>query len=768
MASKNGTEETRTPAAGWRDIVKFDVPASIVVFLVAVPLSLGIALASGAPVYSGLISSVVGGILGGILGGSAMLVSGAAAGMVVVAAGLITQFGWVGMCAITVCAGLLQILFGVSRLARVALGISPAIVHGMLAGIGVTIVLGQLHVILGFAAQSSPLENVRALPADIVADHPWATGVGVLTFAILLVWPKLPATVRKVPGPLAAIVLVTVLATVADLPVERVDIPGNLLAQLSFVPRLPEASFGAFAFGVITVALIASVENLLSAVSVDKLHKGPRSNLSRELIGQGITNMACGSIGGLPVTGVIVRSSTNVMAGARTRWSTILHGVWVLVFTVLLGGLIQQIPMASLAGLLVYVGIKLVNMAHIRTAARHGDMAIYAATLGGVVVLDLMKGVFLGLVVAVILMVRRTMWSGIQADEKGDGWHVVLKGTLSFLSTPRLSLVLNKIPAGKVVHLDLIADYLDHSAVETITDWQTSYEDAGGTVVVHEIGHPWLRTAQTGQPTIHRKVAAISTPRWMASSSDEQSPESERLATDKHGDTTVNPALHRGVETYRRHTAASLQPMLSELAGSQSPKTMLITCADSRIVPSLITSSGPGELFVVRNIGNLVPPHEPTSPAADTSVAAAVEYAVGVLEVEDIVVCGHSSCGAMTAMLDGTPNGYPSLQTWLHGARPSLQRFRSDEPIPLLTPESGDASTDPVDELSKHNVMQQVDHLRAYHCVTAAEREGRLRVSGMFLDLASAGMFSLEEREHEPGEAANLGVVRRIQADAPG
>ncbi|MDQ4021055.1 MAG: SulP family inorganic anion transporter, partial [Actinomycetota bacterium] len=543
--SGDAAEETKTSQTGWRDVVRFDVPASIVVFLVAVPLSLGIALASGAPVYSGLISAVVGGILGGLLGGSALMVSGPAAGMVVVAAGLITQFGWPVMCAITVCAGILQIIFGVSRLARVALGISPAIVHGMLAGIGVTIVLGQLHVLLGFKAASSPLENVRALPADIVAEHPWATAVGALTFAILLVWPKLPAAVRKVPGPLVAVVVVTVLATVADLPVDRVDIPGNLLTQLSFAPRLPEAGFGAFAVGVITVALIASVENLLSAVAVDKMHKGPRAKLSRELVGQGITNMACGSVGGLPVTGVIVRSSTNVMAGARTRWSAIVHGVWVLVFTVLLGGLIQNIPMASLAGLLVYVGIKLVNLGHIRTAARHRDIAIYVATLGGVVLLDLMKGVFLGLVVAVFLMMRRMMWSGIHADKQDDGWHVVLKGTLSFLSTPRLSMILNKIPQGQVVHLDVIADYLDHSAVETITDWQSSYEDAGGTVIVHEIGHPWLRTGQTGEPTIHRKAAAESTPRWMASSSDGQSPESERLATDGNGDITVNPALHR-------------------------------------------------------------------------------------------------------------------------------------------------------------------------------------------------------------------------------
>ncbi|MGW0329383.1 SulP family inorganic anion transporter [Nocardia sp. NPDC003183] len=751
------TETRSSPDAvrsGWREVVKFDLPSSIVVFLVAVPLCLGIALASGAPVYSGLISSVIAGVLGGLLGGSPLMVSGPAAGMVVVVAGLITDLGWAAMCAITVIAGGLQILLGLSRVARVALAISPAVVHAMLAGIGVTIVLGQVHVILGSKAKSSPIENLASMPGDLVAAPLWEVVVGLFTFAILLLWPKLPATVRRVPGPLVAIVLVTLVSTLADLPVGRVDIPGNPLAALSFAPRLPGSELGAFLIGVLSVALIASVENLLSAVAVDKLHRGPRADLNRELIGQGISNIACGAVGGLPVTGVIVRSSTNVMAGARTRWSAVLHGVWVLVFTVALGGLIQNIPMAALAGLLVYVGIKLVDIGHVRTAHRHGDLPVYLATIGGVVLLDLMMGVFLGLAVAAVMMLYRTMWSGIHAEEREDGWHLVIEGSLSFLSTPKLSAVLNSIPPAAVVHVDLVADYLDHCVFETINDWQESYEAGGGLVIVQEIGHPWLSAGRDGTPTVHRKTAAASPAPWMAGWPDWQSPELAELRSDLGAPTTVNPSLQRGVDTYRTHTAASVRPLMNRLSTGQAPKTLLITCADSRIVPNMITASGPGDLFVVRNIGNLVPVSDAvTGPGsvADSSVAAAVEFAVEVLGVEDIVVCGHSSCGAMTAALTGAPGHLPGLNHWIEQTQPSVARMIAGLPAPALGPGPVEQVGSTVDELAKHNVAQQLEHLRTYPTVVAAERAGLLRLAGMYFDIATAGVYLIDQHAVQPG-----------------
>lgn len=492
------------PAADWlRADARADVPASLVVFLVAVPLSLGIAVASGAPIVAGLIAAVVGGIVAGVLGGSPLQVSGPAAGLTVVVAELVAQFGWAVTCAITVGAGVLQMLLGLSRVARAALAISPVVVHAMLAGIGITIALQQLPVLLGGEQHGSALESLAALPAALAGTDLTSLAVGGLVVAVLLAWPRLPAGVRRVPGPLVAVVSATALATVLALPVARVELPGSLLAGIT-PPLLPAGQWAALAGGVLTVALIASVESLLSAVAVDKMHTGARVNLDRELLGQGAANIASGALGGLPVTGVIVRSATNVAAGARTRASAVLHGVWVLVFSVLLVGLVRQVPFAALAGLLVVIGLALVKPADVRTALRTGEIGIYLATVLGVVFLNLLEGVLIGLALTLLDVLRRVVTAGIHAEAVGDPgvrrWRVVVAGSLSFLALPRLTRVLAQVPAGSHVTVELHVDFLDHAAYDTLTAWATQHEAGGGTVAVDEIGTTGLTGARTGPP----------------------------------------------------------------------------------------------------------------------------------------------------------------------------------------------------------------------------------------------------------------------------
>ncbi|WP_439378069.1 SulP family inorganic anion transporter [Amycolatopsis lexingtonensis] len=710
-------------------VLRHDLPASLVVFLVAVPLSLGIALASGAPVAAGLVAAVVGGVVAGALGGSALQVSGPAAGLTVVMAETINTFGWAVTCAITVAAGACQILLGLSRIARAALAISPAIVHGMLAGIGVTIVLGQLHVVLGGKAQSSAVQNIAELPGQIVAHHDSAAIVGVLTIAILLLWPKLPAAVRKVPGPLAAIAVATVVSVVFGMTLPRVELPGDVL-DIRLVPQLPDGGWGAFALAVVTIALIASVESLLSAVAVDKMHTGRRANLDRELVGQGAANMLSGALGGLPVTGVIVRSSTNVSAGAKSRASAVLHGVWVLLFVVLLAGLIQSIPLAALAGLLVHVGAKLVNPGHIRTVLAHGDLPVYLLTLAGVVVFDLLTGVLAGIGLSLVLMLRRTLWSGIHVEREGNSWRVVVEGVLTFLSVPRLSKVLGTIPAGVPVRLELVVDYLDHAAFESLTTWQQAHERAGGTVEVDEVGHPWFGEGKAGRPTRSRLHASRAVPRWLA-------PWSEWQATEG----IPTQQTRNGATEFHRRAAPLLKNTLSGLADGQRPRTLFITCGDSRIVPNLITTSGPGDLFTIRNIGNLVPPGQ-----ADPSMNASIEFAVGVLGVEEIVVCGHSGCGAMAALVDGPPPG--PLSVWLRHAEPSAHRLGSATLDGAVPDREGD-------RLALHNVLQQLDHLREYPSVAAAEAAGKLQLTAMYFAVGTAQvhLFDPAERTFRPAGA---------------
>ena len=704
--------------------LKHDLPASLVVFLVAVPLSLGIAFASGAPIVAGLVAAVVGGLVAGLLGGAPLQVSGPAAGLTVIVAETIERFGWATTCAITVLAGVVQLLLGFSRVARGALAISPAIVHGMLAGIGVTIVLAQVHVILGGDTQTAPVDNLLELPAQLVSADVPATATGLLTLAILLLWTRLPARVRAVPGPLVAVLCATVLTVVTGLSLDRVDVPDNLL-HLELAPAFPDGDWTAFFLAVVTIALVASVESLLSAVAVDKLHNGPRANLDRELVGQGAANITSGALGGLPVTGVIVRSSTNVASGARTRASSVLHGLWVFLFVVFLAGLLREIPLAALAGLLVYIGAKLVNLGRIKEVRQHGDLLVYLATLLGVIGIDLMWGVLLGICVAAVLTLRRLLWSGIRAERDGDGWRIVVEGALAALSIPRLSSVLGTIPAGSTVTLELVVDYLDHAAFETLSNWQQAHERGGGTVIVEELGHPWFARGKEGNPTVDKAAARRAMPKWFAPWSQWQ-----RVAAVVPAQRTAPPSsVLRGTAEYERNVARLMEPTLRRLADVHAPSTMFLTCGDARIVPNVITSSGPGDLFTVRNIGNLV--------GTDGSVAAAVEFAVGTLGVREIAVCGHSSCGAMKALVSGPPAGAPALTSWLRHAGPSLERFRT-QPPPTI---EGHVPAAAWDRLALHNVLAQLDRLRANPAVATAVAQGRLRLLGMYFDVAAARVY---------------------------
>ena len=242
-----------------------------------------------------------------------------------------------------------------------------------------------------------PGTTCGSCPGRSLDLHGPATLLGLLTLGILIAWQFLPnGRLKKVPGPLVAVVGGTVVAAVMNADVARVQLAADALSAIK-LPSLPEGSaWGAFFVAVLSLALVASAESLLSAVATDKLHTGPRANLDRELLAQGVANTLSGLVGGLPITGVIVRSAANINAGAKTRWSAVLHAVWMLAFVTLLGGLASYVPLTVLAGLLVHVGLKLVNLAHIRELRHRGELPVYLITVAGVVGINLLAGIGLG------------------------------------------------------------------------------------------------------------------------------------------------------------------------------------------------------------------------------------------------------------------------------------------------------------------------------------------------------------------------------------
>jgi len=468
-----------------------DVPASLVVFLVALPLCMGIALASGAPIISGLIAGVVGGLVVGVFGGAPLQVSGPAAGLAVMVFGFIQQLGLATTCAIVAAAGLLQMLLGGLKVARAALAISPAVIHGMLAGIGILIVLGQVHIVLGGSPQSSAWQNLRELPAQLADFHGPAAVLGVLTIGLLVLWQVLPAgRLKALPGPLVAVVGATAAAALWGADVARVQLPENLLGSFQ-MPKLPEGNWGTFAAAVLSLALVASAESLLCAVAVDKMHTGPRANLDRELFAQGMANTLSGLAGGLPISGVIVRSAANVGAGAKTRASGILHGVWLLLFVTLLGSVASLVPLTVLAGLLVVVGVKLVNMNHIRELSHRGELPVYLVTVAGVVGINLLAGIGLGLLVAILKLLWHLGHVHVAVRQKGEVYQVTVSGALTFVGVPRLSTALAGVPSGARVELDLKLETLDHSGHEALENWCDTHRKTGGTVRMESLADIW-------------------------------------------------------------------------------------------------------------------------------------------------------------------------------------------------------------------------------------------------------------------------------------
>jgi carbonic anhydrase len=759
-----------------------DVSASIAVFLIALPLSLGIALATGAPLQAGLVAAAVGGIVAGRLGGSPLQVSGPAAGLTVVTADLIHRYGWRTTCAITVLAGLVQLGLGCLRVARSALAVSPAIVHGMLAGIGVTIAVAQLHIVLGGTPQSSVLANLRALPAQLANLHPAAMSVSALTLVLLFLWPRLPGRVGrllgKVPAALVAVAGATAAASLAGLTLPKVDLPSWRSHALAGLPEGPVLGLVA---AVLTTTLVCSVQSLLGAVAVDKLvadrpdlsGRVPRSDLDRELLGQGAANIVSGTLGGLPVAGVAVRSSANVQAGAVSRNSTMLHGVLVVIAALLMVPILEFIPLASLAALVMAVGIQMVSLHHIRTVTRHREVLVYAVTTLGVVIIGVLEGVTLGIAVAVAVALHRLTRTRITHDEREGAHHVHVRGQLTFLAVPRLSRALHLVPQGARVVVELDGSFMDHAAYEALQDWQKAHTAQGGSVELTgrragiRIGEPGSTTGfraggAAAEPTAERSSCRCSP--WTPWRNHQCEPPRSAPAVGGHADgpdCSEGPSSHqlaRGISAFQRHTAPLVRGELARLAREgQRPSQLFLTCADSRLVTSMITSSGPGDLFVVRNVGNLVPPHGQES--GDDSVAAAIEYAVDVLKVRSITVCGHSGCGAMQALLNSEPGGAQTpLKRWLRHGLPSLERMADGgRPWARL---AGRAPADAVEQLCLSNVVQQLEHLRTHESISRALGEGALQLHGMYFNVGEAQAYLLtgagEDELFHHVEAADL------------
>ncbi|WP_251977810.1 SulP family inorganic anion transporter [Salinicola avicenniae] len=464
-----------------------DLPAGIVVFLVAIPLCLGIALASGAPPIAGLVAGMVGGLIVTVFSGSALSVSGPAAGLTVIVLEAIADLGsFAAFLVAVILAGCLQLLMGIFKLGRIGAFVPTSVIKGMLAGIGLILVLGQFPMALGH-----PLNDMPAItePAALFSGvSPLAIGIALFSLALLVLWER-PAikqhrVLSLVPGPLLVVLgsiaidrlvggALPALALGAEHHVQLGGLagPGDLVAQLTHPDWAILANPAVYTVA-LTIAIIASLETLLSLEAIDKLDPLKRhSPPHRELKAQGIGNMVCGLVGALPVTAVIVRSSANAGAGGRTRLSSMIHGGLLLVSVAFLAMWLELIPLATLAAILLHTGYKLARPALFVSQYREGRRRFVPFTVTVVTILatDLLMGVLVGLVCSLYFLLKSGYRSAIACTRRGD--HVLLKfqQDVSFLNREEMRQCLDTVPDGGELILDARgANYVDPDIREDI------------------------------------------------------------------------------------------------------------------------------------------------------------------------------------------------------------------------------------------------------------------------------------------------------------
>ncbi len=479
--------------------LKKDLPAGVVVFLVALPLCLGIALASGAPLFSGILAGIIGGVVVASFSGSQLSVSGPAAGLTVIVLTAITDLGSFDAFLLAVSiAGLFQILLGILKAGTIGNYFPNSVILGMLAAIGIILILKQIPHAVGYDAdyegdqsflQQDSENTLSAIGSAIAKFNMGAIIITAVSMLILVFWPKIKK-LAVIPAPLLVVVVGVLLAQAFDatslslLESQLVQIPVvESFADFKSVfiyPDFSQIGNPKIWTVAVTIAIVASLETLLSLEAVDKIDPIKRASpTNRELIAQGIGNTFAGLIGALPVTAVIVRSSTNVHAGGRTKMSAIFHGIFLIVAVLLLPSIINLIPLSCLAAILLLVGYKLAQISLFKKMWKDGkDQFIpFLVTVIAVVFTDLLMGVGIGLVVGIMFLLRTNYrnpyFYNVEQTKGSDLIRIRLAQEVSFLNKGTIQYTLTHIPQNKSVIIDGTNSlFIDKDVLTTIFDFR--------------------------------------------------------------------------------------------------------------------------------------------------------------------------------------------------------------------------------------------------------------------------------------------------------
>jgi carbonic anhydrase/SulP family sulfate permease len=730
-----------------------DITASIAVFLVALPLCLGIALASNAPLFSGVVSGIVGGVLVGWLSGAHKCVSGPAASLTAIVAAQIAVLGsFEAFLAAVVVAGVIQVSMGTLRLGFIAAFFPLSVIKGLLAAIGLILILKQIPHVFGHDAdpegemsfeQPDHENTFTELWATIPDIQPGAALIGLLSIVLLILWDR-SKMLKKSPVPSALVVVVIGVginmilrrmgSALAVQPTHLVQVPvaEDFPAFLGFLQFPDTTHFGnpAVFKAAVTIALVATLETLLNLEAVDKIDPDQRqSPPNRELVAQGIGNITVGFLGGLPITSVIVRSSVNINAGGRTKLSTIFHGVLLAICVVTVPQWLNEIPLAALAAILIVTGFKLASPKLFKEMWDEGPPQFlpFFITISAIFFTDLLVGVLIGLVVSILFILhsnmRRPIRRVMEKHAGGDVLRIELANQVSFLNRVSLEKVFFSVPRGGRLLIDARnTDFIDPDIRDLLSDMRDKSAPARG-VEISFVGmkdHDFIDDHIQFVDYTTREVQSGLTPSAVLG-----------ILQDGNRRFLAGERIQRD---FSRQVAAT--------ASGQFPIAAVLGCIDSRAPAEVVFDLGLGDIFSARVAGNI----------ATSELLGSLEYACAVVGSKLVVVLGHTSCGAVNAAVDLLAAAKKASEATpcanLDGLVTEIQR--AINPATLKKPDQwvpGEKAAY-TNEISRLNVIQTIETIRKRSStLDRLVEEGKIAIVGAQYDVTSGAVNFFQTAE---------------------
>ena len=706
--------------------IKNDFPASIVVFLVALPLCLGIALASGAPLLSGIIAGVIGGIVVGFLSQSHTSVSGPAAGLAAVVLSAITQLGSFEVFLVAVVlAGLLQIVAGVVKGGFVANYIPSNIIKGLLAAIGLILILKQIPHAVGF--DSDPLGNLSYKQADgenTISElfnlfsylSFGAVFISLFSIPTMIYWDKLPFKKSKfLPASLFVVIMGVVFNLLFDKFFPALAISDKHLVNIpafegfsSMITMPAFASITNYNVWVIAfvIAVIASLESLLNLEAVENLDPHKRqASPNKELIAQGVGNVFSGLLGGIPITSVIIRGSVNINAGAETKLSTILHGLFLLISILLLSPVINLIPLASLAAILLLTGYKLAKVALFKEMYKKGfnQFVPFIVTIVAILFSDLLIGVVIGSLVSTFFLFRSNFNNPFKLKKESlhmdETLRMELPNQVSFLNKASIKDTLWSVPNNSRVIIDARnSHYIDNDVLEIIDDYKNVVAVERG-IKLNVFGlkkHYLLDDYIQFVNVLDKETLKALKPQAVL---DILKAGNKRFV---EGDVSEKYLLHQ----------------VNATAFGQNPFAIVLSCIDSRTTTEHIFDLGLGDIFSVRIAGNVL----------NQDILGSMEFAIHEVGVKLVVVLGHSNCGAMIGACNNVQLG--NLTSLLEKVKPAIANEKT------VTDNRTGSNYTFVNKVAKENVLLTIQRIRTESpIISEMEEKGIVKIVGGFYDL---------------------------------